>query len=96
MSKLSRDDVVRLAYLARLQLTDDEIDRFTNELSEILGYVEQLDKIETSGLEPTSQVTGLTNVTREDKVIKSFDNQELLKNVADRSEDLIKVNRMIA
>ena len=68
MAKLSRDDVLKLAQLARLDLTDDEVEEFSVELSEILQYVEQLATVDVTGLKPTNQVTGLTNVTREDEI----------------------------
>lgn len=67
MSKLSREDVLKLARLSRLKLSDDEIHRLQTELSEILTYVEQLDKVDVSGFEPTYQVTGLVNVMRPDE-----------------------------
>ena len=69
MSKLSRDQVLKLAHLSRLKLSDEEIERFSQELSEILTYVEILDKANTQGLEPTYQVTGLKNVMRSDEVV---------------------------
>lgn len=96
MSNLSRDDIVGLARLARLQLTDDEIAEYSEELTEILHYVEQLDAVDVSGLEPTNQVTGLTNVTRED-VIKDYGYQpeDLRKNLPAEEDDHIKVGRMI-
>jgi aspartyl-tRNA(Asn)/glutamyl-tRNA(Gln) amidotransferase subunit C len=64
MSKLTREDVLRLAHLSRLRLSDDEVERFQGELSKILDYVEQLDQVDTQALEPTYQVTGLKNVMR--------------------------------
>jgi aspartyl-tRNA(Asn)/glutamyl-tRNA(Gln) amidotransferase subunit C len=69
MSKLTRDQVLKLADLSRLKLTEVEIERFSTELSEILSYVEMLDKAEVSGLGPTYQVTGLKNVMRDDRSI---------------------------
>ena len=71
MSKLSRDDVVKLAKLSRLKLTDKEVEEFQTELAEILTYVEVLDSVDTAGLEPTYQVTGLKNVSRKD-VLKDY------------------------
>ena len=96
MAKLSRDDVLRLARLARLDLSDDEVDEFAGELSDILQYVEQLQAVDVAGLKPTNQVTGLTNVTRAD-VVKDYGYQaaELLKNVPQTSGDQIKVKRML-
>ena len=59
-----------MAKLSRLKLTDEEIEKFQIELSEILDYVAQLDKTDTKGLKPTYQVTGLKNVMRKDKLAK--------------------------
>ena len=70
MSKLTRDQVLKLAHLSRLKLTEEEIERFSVELSEILSYVKVLDKIDTKGLEPTYQVTGLKNIMRDDEVVE--------------------------
>ena len=69
MSKLTREQVLKLAQLSRLKLSDDEIERFQNELSAILTYVETLERTDTEGLKPTYQVTGLKNVMRDDKPI---------------------------
>lgn len=65
---LTKDQVLHIAKLARLQLTSEEVDKMTRELSSILDYVKVLDEIDTSAVEPTSQVTGLTNAFREDEV----------------------------
>lgn len=96
MSKLNREDVLKLAKLARLQLTDEEANQYVIELSAILEYVQMLDKVDTAGLEPTSQVTGLTNVARSDEEIDyGVSQEELLKNVPHKEGKLIKVKRMI-
>lgn len=96
MSKLTREEVLKLAQLARLALTEDEVDEFAKELSEILQYVDQLQKVDVAGLKPTNQVTGLTNVTRDD-VVKDYGYKpsDLLKNVPHVQDDMIKVKRMI-
>jgi aspartyl-tRNA(Asn)/glutamyl-tRNA(Gln) amidotransferase subunit C len=96
MADLTRDDILKLAALARLDLTEEEVIEFARELTEILQYVEQLQSIDVSGLEPTSQVTGLVNVTRADEILDyGYDPKELLKNVPEVEDDLIKVGRMI-
>ena len=96
MAKLTRDDVLKLARLARIDLTDQEIDEFAGEFSEILEYVEQLQSVDITGLKPTTQVTGLTNVTRDDEERDyGYDPKELLKNVPSVENDQIKVKRMI-
>lgn len=96
MAKLTREDVLKLARLARISLTDDEVDSFAEELSEILGYVEQLSSVDVTGLKPTNQVTGLTNVTREDEVRGyGYTPADLLAIVPSVQADQIKVKRMI-
>jgi aspartyl-tRNA(Asn)/glutamyl-tRNA(Gln) amidotransferase subunit C len=96
MGKLSRDDVLKLAQLSRLALTEAEVEEFATEINEILGYVEQLQSVDVSGVLPTNQVTGLTNVTRDDKEIDyGYAPADLLKNVPHVQDDLLKVKRMI-
>ena len=87
---------MKLARLSRLTLTDEEVDQFAEEISAILGYVEQLDNIDLSTYEPTSQVTGLTNVTRPDEV-KDYGatTEELLKNAPATEGGHFKVKRML-
>lgn len=96
MAKLTRDDVLKLARLARISLSDDEVDAFAGELSAILQYVEQLSSVDVSGLEPTNQVTGLTNVMRKDEVIDyGYKPAKLLENVPVTEKNQVKVKRMI-
>ena len=85
-----------MAQLARLALTDEEVEEFRKELSDILQYVEQLQQVDISGLKPTNQVTGLVNVMRDDKVRSyGYEPRDLLKNVPEVQDDMIKVNRMV-
>lgn len=96
MAKLTREDVLKLARLARLDLTDEEVDEYAHELTEILQYVEQLGSVNVGGLKPTNQVTGLTNVTRDDEVKDyGYEPLDLLKNVPAVEGNQIKVKRMI-
>jgi aspartyl-tRNA(Asn)/glutamyl-tRNA(Gln) amidotransferase subunit C len=96
MSKLSRDDILKLARLSRLQLTDDEVTQFETEISAILGYVEQLQAIELEGEEPTYQVTGLKDVMRPDEVVDyQASPEDLLKNAPATEKDQFKVKRMV-
>lgn len=96
MAKLSREDVLKLARLSRLHLSDEEIDQFTDEISAILGYVEQLQNVNLKDIKPTNQVTGLTNVMRPDEV-KDYGAtpKELLKNAPSTEGSHIKVKRML-
>ena len=94
--KLTREDVLKLARLSRLKLSEKEIEAFQTEISEILGYVEKLQDADVAGLKPTYQVTGLQNVTRKDEVKEyGVDQLGLLKNVPETDKSYIKVKRMI-
>ncbi len=96
MSKLSRDGVLKLARLSQLKLSEEEIEKFRVELSEILNYVEKLDSVDTKGLEPTYQVTGLKNVTREDKTHGyGYKVEDILKASPDTKENHYQVKRVL-
>ncbi len=96
MNKLAREDVLKLARLARLDLSENEVEEYSRELSEILRYVEQLQAVDISGLKPTNQVTGLVNVMRDDKTRDyGYKPEDLLKNVPEVQDNQIKVKRMI-
>ena len=96
MSKLTREDVLKLAQLARLELSEAEIEEYRSELSDILQYVEHLQSVDIDGLEPTQQVTGLTNVTRQDVIADyGYGPKDLQKNLPDVDDNEIKVKRMI-
>ena len=96
MSKLSREDVLKLAMLSRLKLSDDEVEKLRSELSEILNYVEILDKVDTDGLEPTFQVSGLKNVYRKDEIKNyGYDTKDLLKNAPATQDNQFKVKRVL-
>lgn len=96
MSTISIADVQKLAQLSALTITDDQVQTMTNELNEILGYVEQLNEVDTDGVEPTYQVNGLENVTRPDE-IKDMDvsQEDLLKNAPQQQDGSIKVPRVL-
>ena len=68
MGRLSKDDVLYVAKLAKLTLSPDELTKFQEQLSKIVDYVSQLSEVDTANCEPTSQTTGLENVFRSDEV----------------------------
>ena len=88
--------MLKLAALSKLKLTDEEIEKFRGELSEILGYVEVLDGVDVTGLEPTYQLTGLKNVSRKDKPRDyGYKTIELLKNAPAIQDGQFKVGRVL-
>jgi len=68
MNELTKVQTLHVAKLANLKLTDNEINKFSIQLSEVLNFIDELKKVDTKNIEPTSQTTGLTNVKRKDKV----------------------------
>lgn len=96
-SKLSQEEVRRIADLARIELTENEKEKYAEELSSVLGYFEQLKEVKTEGVELTSQVTGLVNVARED-IVEGCDKEtkkKLLDAAPMREGDYIKVKAVM-
>ena len=89
-------DVEHIAKLARLEFTDPEKQEFTHQLNEILAYVEQLNKLETSGVEPLAHVVELKNVFRDDEVVEGLSAEEALRNAPSKSERFFKVPKVIS
>ena len=96
MSTLSKQDVRRIAELARLELTGDELELFTRQLGDILTYVEQIRALDTTGVAPTSQVLNRP-VDREDQAAATLSRSDLLGNAPDAATEagLFKVPRVI-
>lgn len=96
MTELSRDDVRHLAQLSSLQLTDEETGNLQADIGNILGYVEQLGKLDTTGVEPTYQVTDLENVWRDDTVIPSdLTREQLLALSTESADHQVKVPKVL-
>lgn len=96
MTAISTDDVRQLAVLSGLQLADDELDNLRDDLSNILGYIDQLSELDTEGVEPTYQVTGLKNVWRDDTIEEASVSTEVLLALAPESQDnQIKVPKVL-
>ncbi len=68
MTNLSSDDVRHIAKLCRLNISDEQVEAFAKEMSAILGFVDQLKEVDTQGVEPTPQATGIKNRFREDEI----------------------------
>lgn len=93
---LSRSDVERIAELARLELTGDEVELFTRQLGDILGYVEQIQALDTTGVAATSQVVNRP-IERPDLPAETLPRREALANAPDAASEagLFKVPRVI-
>ncbi len=80
VKKLSQDQVLHIAKLANLKLSKSEVEKFQEQLGEIIAYVDSLNKVDTKNTSPTFQVTGLKNVFRQDKTEKGLTQEEALFN----------------
>lgn len=95
-TSVTRDDILHLAQLSSLQLSDDEVDALQADIGNILGYIAQLGELDTTGVDPTYQVTDLENVWRDDVVVRSAVNREgLLALAPDQHEQQIKVPKVL-
>lgn len=90
-----KDEIEHVARLARIALTDEEKDLFGSQLVSILRYIEKLNEIDTTGIEPTSHVLSLSNVMRDDVVEQSLSREEALANAPARTEQFYRVPRII-
>jgi aspartyl-tRNA(Asn)/glutamyl-tRNA(Gln) amidotransferase subunit C len=88
---LSRQDVLKVSLLARLRLTDEELDRMTTQLQQIVGYVEQLGELNTDGVEPMAHAVELTNVFGADELRPSLDRAAALANAPKHDGECYRV-----
>lgn len=88
---IDRDQVLHVAKLARLRLTDEEVERMSSELSGILEHVERISALELDDVEPTSHVTRLENVLRPDEPRPSWPRERLLEQAPDSSDGAYRV-----
>ena len=88
-------DVKYVANLARLDLNEEEILDFTNQLNEIISFVKQLERVDTTNIEPTSNASAIVDVIREDKLRKGMGSDFALKNAPDQSNQQFKVTRVV-
>lgn len=96
MSIITTDDVHHLAQLSSLQLSDSEVENLRADLENIINYINQLNEVDTSGVEPTYQVTGLENVWRGDEIdAGSVTPEQLLDLAAEQSGHCVKVPKVL-
>lgn len=96
MTQISRDDVLHLAQLSSLQLTDEEINALQGDLEGIVAYINQLSVLDTNGVEPTYQVTDLENVSRDDVVIDyGVSREALLSRAPEALNNSVKVPKVL-
>ena len=87
-------DVEHVAKLARLELTDEEKELYTQHLGAVLEYVNQMNEVDTSNIEPMTQVVDFVNVMREDKVVYEQTKEELMKNAPEEENGFFRVPKI--
>lgn len=92
---ITEKDVLKVADLARLALTEKETELYTTQLTRILGYVEKLSELDTTGVEPTTYTVPLETALREDGVVKSLPPDEALRNAPEVERGCFKVPKII-
>ncbi len=93
--KITHEEVHRVALLARVGLTEPEVDTMSRQLSNILENFEVLKQVDTTGVPPTAQPIARHNVMREDKVEVSLEPGEVLANAPQKEEDFIRVRAVL-
>jgi len=93
--KIDRDVVKKVAKLARLDLSEEEIDEFTGQLRSILEYVEKMNELDTDGVEPLAHCLAISNVLRADEVRESLGTEKTLSNAPDQDGEFFKVPKIL-
>jgi aspartyl-tRNA(Asn)/glutamyl-tRNA(Gln) amidotransferase subunit C len=92
---ISRDETKHIAGLARIGVSEKDIDKFSQDLSVILDWVKQLEEVDVKGVEPTAHISGIKNILREDNV-KEFSNREkIIKLFPEETEGYDKVKSIL-
>lgn len=94
---LTKEEVIKIATLARIELTEAEVEKFQKDLSAVLEYVDELKQVNVDGIEEISQVTGLVNVQRDDKAVMADDDTKelIFKNAPETKDGYYKVKAIL-
>ncbi|MFJ7841403.1 Asp-tRNA(Asn)/Glu-tRNA(Gln) amidotransferase subunit GatC [Lysinibacillus sphaericus] len=91
MAKLTKEEVKHVANLARLAITEEEAEKFAEQLGKITDFAEKLNELDTTNVEPTTHVLPLVNVMREDVATKGLDRDVMMLNVKEQEDGQVKV-----
>ncbi len=92
---LSKEEVKKVANLARLEITPEEESSFATQLSSILDYFEQIGELNTDNVEPMTRAIEVYNITREDKQVSNLDRENILNSAPEREEDFFRVPKIM-
>jgi len=91
---INQEEVVHIAKLARIDFSETEEKKLAGELTEIIDYVETLEKSPTESLDSIGQISGLENVTREDNIVTGLSLDKILQNAPERKDNFIKTKKV--
>ncbi len=92
---LTPEEVAHIARLARVGLSDDDVSRFQDQLSQILDYFQRLQEADTENVPPTAHTLAMHNIMRDDEPHPSFDPEDILANAPQREGDLFRVRAVL-
>ncbi|MDD3806563.1 MAG: Asp-tRNA(Asn)/Glu-tRNA(Gln) amidotransferase subunit GatC [Candidatus Marinimicrobia bacterium] len=92
---ISREEVLHIAKLARLSLTEEEVEMYTHQLGEILNYIQKLNELDVDNIEPMKHVLHIVNVLRDDKNLPSLSREDVLKNAPEHDGEYFKVPKVL-
>jgi aspartyl-tRNA(Asn)/glutamyl-tRNA(Gln) amidotransferase subunit C len=95
VARITKEQVEHVADLARLAFTDEEIAVFTKDLGDIIAFAEQLNELDTDGIEETTHVLNIANVMRPDEVRESISREEALLNAPDKRDGQVRVPNIL-
>ena len=93
--KITKEEVLYVAHLARLDLDEESIEKFAGQIDEILGYIEKLNQVETKDIKPTSHAISLTNAFREDEEKEHIDRELALANAPEKEDGNFVVPKIV-
>ena len=93
---IDREQVQKVAYLARLDLTPEEEEKFTSQLSSILEYFEQLSELDTDDVPPTTRAIDISNITRPDELQPDVEREALLNEAPEQEDDFFRVPQILS
>ncbi len=93
--KITKEEVLHVAKLARLNLTEEETERLMNDMGSIIGFANKLNELDTTGVVPTAHAIPMQNAFREDEVKPSYDREDILKNAPSSDGDGFLIPKVV-
>lgn len=93
--KITKESIRKIAHLARLEFDENSAEKMSKDMSQILNWVEQLNEVDTTGVEPLTTMSTEVNDMREDKVVNQLTHEAALRNAPKRDDDYFRVPKVL-